>query len=184
MSEINVSSQLSETETESELQSCSFSVVTALDRLLDYLIARAPAEGVCQDIPLAFSEMRALRTIPVSGCIPMHQLATAMGVPVSTATRVVDRLVTKGLAARIRSESDRRLVLVELGEPARAARQSAFTRHVGLIQQILEPLSPAAREQVVHVFDQIAHAARSQPPALPPIQPDGPIGTPEPGKRS
>lgn len=161
----------------SELQGCSFRVVSALDKLFDYLIARGPVEEFCQEIPLAFSEVRALRTIPSMDRITMHQLATAMGVPVSTATRIVDRLVSKDLAVRVRSENDRRLVLVELSEQTRAHRQRIFDRHVGLIQQILEPLSPAACQQVTQVFDQIAHAARS-------VEPDAPASSTEAVKRS
>ena len=165
----------------SELSRCSFNVISAIEKLFDYLMARSPAEEFCQDIPLAFSEVRALRTIPVTGCITMHQLASSTGVPVSTATRVVDRLVAKELAVRIRPEYDRRLVLVELSEKTRASRQSTFSRHVGLIQQILEPLSPAAREQVARVFGEIAQSVPSGPPA---VQVKGPIGSSEAGRRS
>jgi DNA-binding MarR family transcriptional regulator len=173
-----------ETEAASELSHCAFRVLSALDRLFDYLIVRSPAEGFFQDVPLTFSEVRALKALPATGCIAMNQLATFIGVPVSTATRVVDRLVAKGLAVRIRPEYDRRLVLVELSEKARAGHQSAFTRHVGLMQHMLEPLSPAAREQVARALGEIAQSAWSETPDMPAIQANGSTDSSDAGRRS
>ena len=42
----------------------------------------------------------------------MSNLAESLGVPLSTATHTVDRLVAKGLVERNRSEEDRRVVEV------------------------------------------------------------------------
>jgi DNA-binding MarR family transcriptional regulator len=134
-------------------------VVTALDRVFDYLLAMAPAEGNGADIRLSFSEVRAAKQVPDEGFISMRHLAASMGVPLSTATRVVDRLVVKGVVARIRSKHDRRLVLVELSERSKEHRRLLFRERVALIAQILEPLGDAARAQVVRVLSQIAEQA-------------------------
>jgi DNA-binding MarR family transcriptional regulator len=153
--------------TNTELKS-SFAgeVVTALDQVLDYLLAMAPAEGNGADIQLSFSEVRAAKQVPDEGFISMRHLAASMGVPLSTATHVVDRLVVKGVVVRIRPKHDRRLVLVELSERSKEHRQLLFRERVALIAQIMEPLGDAAREQVVRVLSQIAERAASHRAAL------------------
>ncbi|KDR95651.1 DNA-binding transcriptional regulator, MarR family [Peptoclostridium litorale DSM 5388] len=54
-------------------------------------------------------------------------LAKEIGIPASTLTGVVDRLVEKGYVERVRDENDRRIVLVKPGraviEKAKAARE-------------------------------------------------------------
>jgi len=134
-------------------------VVTALDQVFDYLLAMAPAEGSGADIQLSFSELRAAKQVPDEGSINMRHLAASMGVPLSTATRLVDRLVAKGVVARMRPKHDRRLVLVELSERSKEYRQLLFRARVALIAQILEPLGDAARAQAAQVLSQIAGQA-------------------------
>ena len=134
-------------------------VVTALERVFDYLLAMAPVEGNGADIQLSFSEVRAAKQVPDEGFISMRHLAASMGLPLSTATHVVDRLVVKGVVVRIRPKHDRRLVLVELSERSKEHRQLLFRERVALIAQILEPLGDAARAQAAQVLSQIAGQA-------------------------
>lgn len=56
-------------------------------------------------------------------CLSMHRLSDAVGLASSTMTRVVDRLVAKGLTRRFVSHTDRRQVCVELTEKGRSALQ-------------------------------------------------------------
>jgi DNA-binding MarR family transcriptional regulator len=131
----------------------------------------AHTAGLECEVPLTLSEVRAFKLIPESGHIAMRGLAEALGVSMPTATHIADRLVQKGIAVRCRPEYDRRLVLMELSEDARAHRQSFFRRRVALIGQILQPLSPAARKNVARVMSEIAQAAASHHLAwLPPAE--------------
>jgi DNA-binding MarR family transcriptional regulator len=59
------------------------------------------------------SQLSALTTIVVQGRITLSQLAVAERVQPPSITRVVDVLVTEGLATRTQSEEDRRVAWVE-----------------------------------------------------------------------
>ncbi|MCL4465586.1 MAG: MarR family transcriptional regulator [Chloroflexi bacterium] len=52
-------------------------------------------------------------------CLRMGQLASSLGVALSTATGIVDRLVEQGLLVRQEDPEDRRLVVVRLTEKGR-----------------------------------------------------------------
>ena len=54
----------------------------------------------------------------------MTHLAESLGVPLSTATHTVDRLVAKGLVERNRSEEDRRVVEVQMSEYGRKLQEN------------------------------------------------------------
>ncbi len=63
----------------------------------------------------------------------MHELAAALGVPLSTATRMVDSLVEAGYARRLPDPEDRRIVRVALtnsGKKLYAAFNEFFNRRV------------------------------------------------------
>jgi len=141
----------------SELSGLAAQVVSTVEQIFDYMLSVHTA-GVEGEVPLTFSEVRAAKLIPESGHITMRSMAEALGVSMPTATHIADRLVKKGIAVRCRPEYDRRVVLMELSEGARAHRRSFFRKRVKLIGQILQPLSPAARKNVARVMSEIAQA--------------------------
>jgi len=62
----------------------------------------------------SFSQMMILMTLLRLHQTSMNQLARTLGLSRANASGLVDRLVNKGLIARVRSEIDRRVVLVQL----------------------------------------------------------------------
>lgn len=60
-------------------------------------------------------EIDALQVLSRHGRVTMSSLAALIDVPLSTATRIVERLVSKDLVKRSPSESDRRVVEVAFG---------------------------------------------------------------------
>ncbi len=162
MDEINVASKPSEADAVAVLDRLARDMVSALDRILDRLMAAAPVEGVGSDVPLTLQEVRATKAIPPSGSVSMSTLASSMGVSLPTATHFVDRLVTKGVAVRTRTEQDRRLVLVALSERSKAHHRTFFENRVALVLDILEPLDPAEREQVTRALGEIARVVQSR----------------------
>lgn len=73
----------------------------------------------------------------------MSELADALRVDPSTATRAVQRLEKDGLAQRRPSTADGRVVKVELTESGRAVYQRVFERRVVLLNHILSAYSPS-----------------------------------------
>ncbi len=72
---------------------------------------------VAEDVTLA--QYRVLVELAARGPQRLVDLATALGVDPSTATRMCDRLVRKGLVSRRRASGDRRAVRVALAPPGR-----------------------------------------------------------------
>jgi len=91
----------------------------------------------------------------------MSDLAAALGVPLSTATHTVDRLVEKGLVVRNRSEQDRRVVQVEMSDPGKALQASLRSKHQAMARSWLAPLSPGERETFLDLMAKIS--ARAKP---------------------
>ena len=87
--------------------------------------------------------------------IIMSNLAEALGVPLSTATHTVDRLVAKGLVVRNRSEKDRRVVQVEMSEYGRKLQASHTEKRRFMARSWLEPLTPTEREIFLKLMDKI-----------------------------
>lgn len=66
-------------------------------------------------------QIRVLQVVAETGSITPKGLSSRMGVSQATITTLVDRLVTKGLVERQRSDTDRRQTNILLTEPGRAA---------------------------------------------------------------
>ena len=128
------------------------------------------------------AQYRALVVLASRGPQRMADLAAALDVAPSTAGRMCDRLVRKGLIRRHRARADRRAVLVSVTPPGRLVVDQATTRRRALIEAILGKL-PASRQQAIaEALREFADAAGEVPDSLWP--PDGPPagqGTQPPG---
>ena len=91
----------------------------------------------------------------------MTDLADALGVPLSTATHTVDRLVKKGVVARDRSEQDRRVVQLELTEQGKRLQEVFRSKRRSLAREMLAPLSPGEREIFLELMAKITRLARA-----------------------
>ena len=93
---------------------------------------------------------------------PVSQLATHMGVTVSTMSIALDRLERQGYIARTRAESDARVRHIRLtaaGERLRAAQKVLDPR---LVRAMLLRLSPVERRSALHGLELLGAAARAQ----------------------
>jgi DNA-binding MarR family transcriptional regulator len=109
-------------------------VSRGFDRQADALIAhldvlaerlRVPKRARDASAPeCSGQELFALNVLGRQGDLTMSDLAAALRVPLSTSTRIVDRLVDKGLVARKQVTADRRIVHVAFS--ARGRRINAF----------------------------------------------------------
>ena len=83
----------------------------------------------------------------MEGARNMTSVAKTLGVTTGTLTIAVNSLVKKGYVERVRSEEDRRVVLISLSEKGRKAYLHHQRFHEQMIEAIVEELS--AEEQVV-----------------------------------
>lgn len=82
----------------------------------------------------------------------MSSVAKMLGVTVGTLTIAVNGLVKKGYVHRVRSEVDRRVVLVSLTEKGERAYHHHEKFHEDMIQSLLKDLSPQETETLVHAL--------------------------------
>jgi DNA-binding MarR family transcriptional regulator len=107
------------------------------------------------DVELSPQDGRALVTLSGRGPITMTDFSELLGVPLSTATRMVERLIEKGLAIRSRIEDDRRVVRVDLSEEGKKLNQK-FVEHRRVISKaMLSPLTHGEREIFIELMSKI-----------------------------
>jgi len=132
-----------------------------LDALFRRLILpRQPAEE--PGFECSREEMRALIMLRSAGRTIMTDFATDLGVPLSTATHTIDRLVRKGLVMRVRSEQDRRVVQVEMSQRGLEFQTALRSRHEAMARSWLAPLSPSERQDFLKLMSKIAENAKPE----------------------
>lgn len=95
-----------------------------------------------------FSQMRAMGfVVDHPGCT-MGELAQALGIGLSAATGLIDRLVQHGFMEREADANDRRIVRIYPSEIGEKARQQWRSQRTQRLQDALKLLSPEERQQV------------------------------------
>jgi DNA-binding MarR family transcriptional regulator len=125
------------------------------------------------------AQYRALVVLASRGPQRLVDLASALEVTPSTAGRMGDRLVRKGLIRRHRSRADRRSVQVSITPAGRQVVDQATARRRELLTQIMSRLPAAEQAAVARALDAFSAAAGEVPDRLwPAAQPDLPEGKP------
>ncbi len=134
-------------------------VLTA-SRVMVALAARSVAE-TGEEVTL--TQYRSLVVLASRGPQPLAALAEAVAVTPSTASRLVDRLVGKGLVARHRDRTDRRQVRLALTATGRALVDRVTATRRREIDALLAAVDPEARTDMVAGLEQLARAAGEVP---------------------
>lgn len=130
--------------------------VRAFDRVSKML---ASFEGLFDSSSMGKAEIVVLATAAHAPNSTMSRLAESSGVRLSTATKIVDRLVEKGLAERTRNGGDRRIVRVRL-TTAGAEMMAAYQNHMrSAVTLMLSALTPTEQEAFIDMWEKIADAA-------------------------
>src|SRR3954470_15941815 len=93
-------------------------------------------QAVGDALGLNRTDMRCLDVIEREGPVTAGRLADATGLTTGAITTVLDRLERRGFARRLRDESDRRRVLVELAPEARAGAADYYRGQLELSQRL------------------------------------------------
>jgi DNA-binding MarR family transcriptional regulator len=112
------------------------------------------------EIEISREEIRAIIILDSQDRVTMSNLAESLGVPLSTATHTVDRLVSKGLVERNRSEEDRRVVEVQMSEYGRKLQAAFRDKRKVVARSWLEPLSGEEREVFLQLMAKITLLAK------------------------
>jgi DNA-binding MarR family transcriptional regulator len=137
-------------------------VLTA-SRLLVGVSARSLAE-VGERVTLP--QFRMLVVLATRGATKLVVLADLLHVAPSTAMRMVDRLITAGLADRQTNPDNRRETLLTLTEEGRKTVEDVTARRRTEITAIVARLTPEQREALVEALSAFNEAG-GEPPAPP-----------------
>ncbi len=105
---------------------------------------------------LSWQEMRALRAVGRKQCCPMTRLADCICLSVSSATGIIDRLVSKKLVRRDRAAVDRRVVQVALTDEGKAINEEAAGGAAAFAKGLLEGLDANEQDQFLGLLDKVA----------------------------
>lgn len=119
------------------------------------------------------AQYRALVVLASRGPRRMAELAIALDVAPSTAGRMCDRLVRKGLIRRHRARADRRAVLVSVTAAGRQVVDQATARRRTLIEDILGKLPADTQRAIAEALRTFAKAVGEVPDSE---WPPGPAG--------
>lgn len=104
-------------------------------------------------------QYRALVLLVSRGEQNVSDLADALGIHASTATRLCDRLVAKGYVGRVTSADSRRETTLSATNRARGLVRTVSTRRRREVTRIVEQLSVEERRKLRAAFDAFAAAA-------------------------
>lgn len=116
-------------------------VLVRLFRRINDLEERAICRDKLHNVTL--NELHVIEVIGTEGSRNMSSVAKALDITTGTLTISVNSLVKKGLVDRVRSENDRRVVLVSLTELGR----EAFRRHEEFHKQMVDDITSELSEE-------------------------------------
>jgi DNA-binding MarR family transcriptional regulator len=126
-----------------------------LDRKVRSSLYRGPAGDLSHIQLAALTEL-------ASGDLRMGDLASRLGLPESSATRLVDRLESVGLALRRPTPGDRRCVEAGLTAEGRKVVRGVRTDRREFLNEILQTLEPAERGELVRLFGLVSAELRTR----------------------
>ncbi len=109
-----------------------------------------------------FRELRVIMYIGPNDSRIMREIAEALGIPVSTATGIVDRMVDKYLVERVHDEADRRIVKVQLTKKGREVYRWDFDEHMSIVRRLLHTLNREDQRTFVLLMKKIIENASGQ----------------------
>lgn len=129
---------------------------------LQALIARLmeppmePGDHRLPDVELSPREIRVLLLLGAKGNVIMTDLAAAVPAPLSTVTRIIDRLENKKLVERYRSRDDRRIVVVRQARKGRLLHDRFRQKQLEAAARMLRPLNAGEREALLALLSKLS----------------------------
>ena len=111
---------------------------------------------------VSMSQLHVLWLLQHQGAMTMSRLAELLGVSLSNATGIIDRMETHQLIERVRVPDDRRLVLVQPAEGGRKALFETESHKRDALRGVIRRLSPAERPVVLQALRSLRRALSAE----------------------
>lgn len=111
-------------------------------------------------IPMPLGQIDTMDAIARNGPCTMVELAEALRIDASTATRAVEPLVRSGLVERRRSDRDARAVIVELSREGRRVERQLTVERFDDLEFSLSTFDRAERELFADFLERLMAGAR------------------------
>lgn len=142
---------------EETLDGYAYKVWLAASRIMKrYRHVGQVGDRLVDEFDLTPPQLFAIEELHDSGPVTMGRLADALGVTQGVATRMVDRLMEKGMVDRWRDESDRRVVMVSTTERGTGVAELLVDNGVNVLKRIFEGVSERDREAFLELLDRIS----------------------------
>lgn len=104
---------------------------------------------------LTLSELHVIEAIGFDTVQPMSTIAAKLHITVGTLTISMTNLVKKGYVTRVRSDEDRRVVLICLSELGQKAFQHHETFHEEMIEYTMSALDGSERDILIKALSKV-----------------------------
>lgn len=111
---------------------------------------------------VSMSQLHVLWLLQHQGAMTMSRLAELLGVSLSNATGIIDRMETNQLIERVRVPDDRRLVLVQPAKAGRLALSETEGHRRDAMRSVIRRLSPAERPVVLAALRSLRRALSAE----------------------
>jgi len=119
-------------------------------------VSDAQVKNCCAHVTLA--QCVVLLELDEHGRLTMGQLAARLRLDNSTLSRTVDGLVGKGQVERVREDSDRRIIYIQLTPEGTATCRTIHQENDGHIRRIFAKIPASKRGTVIRNFETLVEA--------------------------
>lgn len=108
-----------------------------------------------EQIGLSYFEFKVMCALEEEGKVPMSRIAEKYMLTKAGLTSIIDRLEEKELVRRVRSESDRRVIYVELTEKGREKLIESRKIFLNVLSSFLSKLSEDEIKELERIFSKL-----------------------------
>ena len=127
------------------------------------MVAIAVRSLTAADHDVTLPQYRTLVVLAYGGSTRLADLAATLSVSPSTATRMCDRLVRKGLVTRTRDDIDRREVKLDVTNEGRQLVEQVMERRRAEVRTILSDIPAGSRSALVSSLHLLSRAVGEAP---------------------
>ena len=119
-------------------------IIRAFNKVFGKLMSYATADWI--NVDLSMAQIKMIFTLHYNGAYSLNRLAERLTIGAPTASHLVEKLVQAGLAVRLDSTTDRRVIEVSLTDDGHAMADRLWGARNQIIGHWVSQLSPEAQQ--------------------------------------